>query len=154
MVLYKLFFNLYYFTVFFLSTVTLYSCGSLGTNCAQCLSVSSDFHCAACSSHFPCVLETQCNNNIISDIRGCPLPDILSVRLSTSHHFSFTDLLSYFMQVTPGSGPTSGGTVVTVRGTNLGMNHSQVSNVIIGETACEVLNSTYKPGLRYTRKLL
>jgi hypothetical protein len=110
--------------------VTLYTCGGLGTNCAQCLAIPSIFDCDYCKSTSPlsCVLSDQCND-VIDDLGDCELPEIMSV--------------------SPSSGPTEGGTVVTVRGTNLAVTRSQIRNITIAGAGCVIVDDSYQPGIQF-----
>ncbi|CAI8020286.1 Plexin-A4 [Geodia barretti] len=110
--------------------VTLYTCGGLGTNCAQCLSIPSIFDCEYCKSTSPlsCLLGDRCND-VIDDLGDCELPQIISV--------------------SPSSGPTEGGTVVTVRGTNLAITRSQIRNVTIAGAECAIIDDSYRPGIEF-----
>ena len=52
-------------------------------------------------------------------------------------------------QVSPSSGPTEGGTVVTVAGRNLATTRSEITNVTIGGAVCRIRDETYQPGVQY-----
>ena len=60
--------------------VTFYSCGRLGSNCAQCLSLDNHYRCTFCQSQFSCLLDDKCTGDIIDTVEDCPLPSIDSVR--------------------------------------------------------------------------
>lgn len=47
--------------------------------------------------------------------------------------------------VFPSSGPNSGGTRVVIKGSDLGANAEEIS-VMLGNSACEVVESDYVPG--------
>ena len=47
------------------------------------------------------------------------------------------------------SGPLDGGTMVTVRGDNLGTAHSDIIEVTIGGVSCDIIDDSYQRGIRY-----
>ncbi|GFW43801.1 putative transposable element [Trichonephila clavipes] len=74
---------------------------SLYENCSSCLSTEDPLGCGWCGDHCAHVLE-------------CETPDSLSTN-------SCSPLL---YEVSPSSGPTEGGTLITLRGDNFGSSHS------------------------------
>ena len=52
-------------------------------------------------------------------------------------------VLSYFLlQFTPAQGPTDGGTVITINGSNLGASRSDIDSVWIQDVVCIVMGYT------------
>ena len=97
----------------------------LANDCSSCLSLShsAGFSCSWCTSNNECRDIIDCNDiSPITSTRNCPLPVI-------------TDF-------DPKAGPPSGGTVVTVSGSNLGTKFSDIETLRIGCKNCKI--SEYK----------
>lgn len=55
-------------------------------------------------------------------------------------------LQCYFQQITPLRGPREGGTLVTIRGVNLGLDFREIqSNVKVAEVDCTPIREGYIP---------
>ena len=75
-----------------------------------------------------CSERSVCTNNIVTMNGDCPNPVII-----------------YF---TPTSGPPQGRTRVTIIGTNLGTQSSEILSVILGSRTCTSNSDLYVPGTR------
>ena len=101
------------------STVTLYKCRFLGayndrSDCSICLNLDRSFECGWCGG--ACVHASECREPLSAI---CPPP-----RIDWIH---------------PLSGPISGGTVITVEGSNLGTTLEEIRDkVLIGGQPCQV----------------
>jgi hypothetical protein len=119
--------------------VTLYDCTQLGTDCSSCLSANLEtgFECSWCDRlqvEDECTVLDHCKtqSTVTSHISTCPLPIVTNI--------------------SPRSGPTVGGTVLTVNGSNLG---AVVADVIVElvntatmeRVPCIVDNTKYIPGM-------
>ncbi len=115
-------------------TAILYNCAELGNNCSVCLAANTDtaFDCAWCGAVSTCDVETQCSGSPTTMFPSCPAPIITSI--------------------SPDSGPPTGGTVITIRGTDLGVTYDDVDgNVYLGEgngTQCVTSMELYQPGVQ------
>ncbi|GFQ93840.1 hypothetical protein TNCT_654031 [Trichonephila clavata] len=92
--------NIYFLTGSKVVKFPIGSC-SLYENCSSCLSTEDPLGCGWCGDHCAHVLE-------------CETPDSLSTN-------SCSPLI---YEVSPSSGPTEGGTLITIRGDNFGSSHS------------------------------
>lgn len=112
---------------------TLYKCHLLGSylnrpDCSLCQRIDSRFNCVWCSSS-TCSHKTKCNNNSNELPATCPPPRIDSIH--------------------PLSGPTLGGTRVTIEGSNLGQSFDEITNrVSIGNVPCRPIEEEYRPSNR------
>ena len=113
----------------------LYNCKELENSCSSCLGLNLEnglangFTCGWCSTEQCAVIE-ECTETFSTMTSGCPAPTIASIN--------------------PSRGPREGGTRVTITGTNLGAEYSQVMVVLRrngAETECQLgENDTYVPG--------
>ena len=55
----------------------------------------------------------------------------------------------YIPQFTPAAGPIDGGTVITIHGSNLGMNFKDIKGIMIGNVQCIANETSYVVGRRY-----
>ncbi len=110
----------------------LYDCGGLGDSCSVCLAANTltGFDCAWCGNPAACDVEDQCSGSPITDFTSCPSPTITSI--------------------SPESGWITGGTIITIEGTNLGVAYSDVDgSVYLGSTfVCNTSEALYKPGVQ------
>ncbi|XP_050438453.1 plexin-B [Adelges cooleyi] len=101
--------------------VTLYKCDILGSHrehpdCSLCVTRNRKYHCTWCSS--TCVYEETCLESASNE---CPKPRIDMIK--------------------PLSGPVEGGTLVTIEGSNLGLNREDVwGKIHIGGIACHLVD--------------
>ncbi|XP_025108035.1 plexin-A4-like isoform X2 [Pomacea canaliculata] len=100
----------------------MYKCSSMASNCGQCFTVDPKYQCGWCDkSH--CSTADFCHNidNWLPRSGVCPNPTITSI--------------------SPHSGPHLGGTILTIKGNNLGKSDKEVE-VDIDGVACSVLQFT------------
>uniref|UniRef100_A0AAZ3NXE2 Sema domain-containing protein n=1 Tax=Oncorhynchus tshawytscha TaxID=74940 RepID=A0AAZ3NXE2_ONCTS len=89
-----------------LSTVQLYDCSVGQSDCSQCRAVSSGYGCVWCGGETPgCVYNLSCTSSP-GPADTCPSPQIT--------------------QIQPVSGPVEGGVLITIRGSNLGMQYQDI----------------------------
>ena len=109
--------------------MVLYNCPTLGNGCSSCLAlnINTGFDCSWCDSNM-CSERSVCTNNIVIMNGDCPNPVITNF--------------------TPTSGPPQGRTHVTINGTNLGTQSSEILSVILGSRTCTSNSDLYVPGKR------
>ena len=56
----------------------------------------------------------------------------------------------HITSVSPNRGPPQGGTTIVIQGSNLGVSLTDIINIAVGTTACDVIESTYIPGQKIT----
>lgn len=101
--------------------ITLYKCEILGSHrdhadCSLCITQMQLYHCSWCSNS--CAYSDSCLETPVAD---CPKPRIDMIK--------------------PLSGPIEGGTVVTIEGSNLGLEVEEVmGKVRIGDIPCEIVD--------------
>ena len=108
--------------------MVLFNCAELADGCSSCL--SSQFDCGWCDRAAgmtdSCTFSGQCDATPVSMATGCPLPTV-------------TDF-------NPKSGPSQGGTTITITGRELGVNFIDVS-IRIGSITCTTTDpDSYIPG--------
>ena len=111
----------------FLCTVILYDCPVLASGCcSSCLAqnISTGFSCSWCSNE--CRDRSDCNSSPIISTGNCPQPNITSFN--------------------PKAGPPAGGTIITINGTNLGTQESDIESIRIGNRDCSI--NDYQAGKR------
>lgn len=102
-------------------SITLYKCDVLGSHkehadCSLCVTRDPKYQCTWCGSQ--CVFNETC---IQGQANECPKPRIDAIK--------------------PLSGPIEGGTLVTIEGSNLGIQEDDVRGKIkIGDVPCELVN--------------
>ena len=108
--------NLY--NAHFLCTVIVYDCPVLASGCSSCLSqnINTEFNCSWCS--YECRDRSDCNNGHTISTGNCPWPNITSFN--------------------PEAGPPAGGTIITINGTNLGTQESDIESIRIGTRDCSI----------------
>ena len=107
-----------------LHSAVLYQCSDLAMGCSSCLGqrIGTDFQCGWCGN--TCVdVSTSCSN-FINVSGGCPAPMISAI--------------------SPDSGPTDGGTTVTITGTNLGTAFSDIVSITVGSLNCIPIEDSYR----------
>ncbi|XP_071486662.1 plexin-B1-like [Diadema antillarum] len=112
--------------------VTLYDCSVIGGSCTTCVSTSVRpvLTCGWCQPNCQ-ITEAGCNGNFIphGGADECPAGVI--------------------NDIFPISGPIEGNTILTITGTNLGQNVSDILSISVADVDCtiDVVNDTYVPGL-------
>ena len=114
----------------YLCAVTLYDCNMLASDCSSCVSVS-DFQCGWCDGPPSlCSVDEECTPALRLQGSQCPQHTISG--------FS------------PASGPPSGGTLVTISGTDLGVTIADFraagSGITIGGIPCDPQDMGYELG--------
>ncbi|XP_066284824.1 plexin-A2-like isoform X5 [Branchiostoma lanceolatum] len=106
--------------------VFLYNCSVTHTSCGVCHKSNEKFQCGWCHAQEQCTIRDQCPAMWLDRLQTCPNPRVL--------------------QFTPVAGPVEGGTIVTMRGENLGKQFSQVdNNVYVAGIACQTLETGFIP---------
>ncbi|RWS27267.1 plexin-B-like protein, partial [Leptotrombidium deliense] len=139
-------------TYSFSSTVTLYKCHLFGSHggkpdCSLCQTTAKKYECVWCSGQ--CSYVDAC---VETPAPSCPPPRIDWVS-SVCHCYCHCRLISRSIQsanaslavnsIHPLSGPTEGGTLVTIEGSNLGSSVEEVKDKIaIGGVPCVPLQYT------------
>ncbi|XP_053111151.1 plexin-A4 isoform X2 [Hemicordylus capensis] len=112
--------------------VHLYKCGAMRDSCGLCLKADPDYECGWCEAQNQCTLKQHCPNLEsrwleLSGSRGkCTNPKIT--------------------EISPVRGPREGGTRVTIRGENLGLEFRDIaSQVKVAGVECVPLVEGYIP---------
>lgn len=116
-------------------SINLYKCEHMAPSCGECLTLEYTFQCGWCKDR--CSLNTTCSYGWLDKIGVCPNPKVLSI--------------------TPTGGPLKGGSMLTVKGENLGTRLADVKNpgaVTVAGLACEVTNYAYIPSKQFTCRSL
>ena len=103
--------------------VVLYQCSNLAMGCSSCLTqrIGTDFQCRWCGD--TCVdVSVSCSTNFTTVSSSCPAPIIT--------------------EISPDSGPTVGGTTLTINGTNLGT-FSDIVSITVGSLTCTPMENSY-----------
>ena len=112
--------------------VTLYQCSDLATGCSSCLAqrVGTDFQCGWCEDSLTCIdASDSCSSSSFFTVsESCPLPNITAI--------------------SPTSGPTAGGTTVTITGTDLGTAFGDIDSIRVGSLTCTPSEGSYVLGTR------
>ncbi|XP_064399095.1 plexin A3-like isoform X2 [Halichondria panicea] len=108
--------------------VMLYDCSKLGTNCGQCLAITSNYSCSYCGTGNSCQLDVMCSGSAYSE----------PVDFSMCQASAITTF-------TPSAGPVDGGTTLTIEGLNLGAERGHLKHVTVGEADCAI--TEYIPGV-------
>nr|XP_020652892.1 plexin-B2 [Pogona vitticeps]XP_020652893.1 plexin-B2 [Pogona vitticeps] len=93
-------------------TVTLYSCSYGRDDCSLCLAADHQYECVWCEASESCVYTKRCSTSTVI----CPPPVIT--------------------QIEPKNGPLSGGILLTIMGSNLGVLSEDVKNIMVAGTEC------------------
>uniref|UniRef100_A0A6Q2YJS9 Plexin-A2 n=1 Tax=Esox lucius TaxID=8010 RepID=A0A6Q2YJS9_ESOLU len=113
--------------------VNLYKCGAQRDSCGMCLRADRKFQCGWCSGEGRCTMRQHCPS--ISPYTNRWL------HLST-RNVKCTD--PRITEVTPLAGPPEGGTLVTIRGQNLGLSFSElVGNLEVAGVQCSPQEDGY-----------
>ncbi|XP_044279378.1 plexin-B2 isoform X2 [Varanus komodoensis] len=104
--------------------VTLYSCSYGRADCSLCLAADPQYECVWCEDRDSCVYKKRCS----ASTRNCPAPVITEIE--------------------PKNGPLSGGILVTIRGSNLGIKAEDVENIMVAGTECIFREEFYSVSTR------
>ncbi|XP_069732128.1 plexin-A2 [Phaenicophaeus curvirostris] len=111
--------------------VHLYKCAAQRESCGLCLKADPKFECGWCSSEAKCTLQQHC-----SSAPTQPWLDWSSRNVKCSNP-RITEILTV-------SGPPEGGTRVTIRGVNLGLDFSEIAHgVQVAGVQCTPLPDQY-----------
>ncbi|XP_071816898.1 plexin-A4-like isoform X2 [Apostichopus japonicus] len=108
--------------------VRLYKCSSMRPDCSRCLSTETtpaELSCVWCSSSNKCEAAAKCTNRREPG-QSCPAPKIDTVEPKTS--------------------PLGGGTRVTLTGSNLGRNITDIKSITLVDVPCTLIEDTFKVG--------
>jgi len=111
--------------------VKVYKCSSMADNCGGCLTLENKHNCGWCTSGANefCSIQNQCTNVWLDHSQDCPDPSI-----------------SDFW---PQTGPTQGGTRLTIEGVNLGKTFDDIKDgVKVAGIKCEPDPAEYRPARR------
>ncbi|XP_062451143.1 plexin-A2 isoform X1 [Rhea pennata] len=111
--------------------VHLYKCAAQRESCGLCLKAEQKFECGWCSGEAKCTLRRHCSSPAVQ-----PWLDWSSRNVKCSNP-RITELLTV-------SGPPEGGTRVTIRGVNLGLDFSEIAHgVQVAGVPCAPLPEQY-----------
>ena len=106
----------------------LYQCSDIAMGCSSCLAqtIGTDFQCGWCD--YSCVdVSATCS---VTTFNNCPAPMITGI--------------------SPDSGPTEGGTTVTITGTDLGTSFDDIVSITVGSLTCTPIEDSYLVGRSIT----
>ncbi|KAK7895344.1 hypothetical protein WMY93_020669 [Mugilogobius chulae] len=112
--------------------VHLYKCDAQRGSCGLCLKANPQFGCVWCKGENRCTLKQH-----------CPHPENQWLE-----HNGINSKCTHprITQITPLRGPREGGTLVTIRGENLGLDFSEIQgNVKVAEVECTPIREGYIP---------
>ena len=120
--------------------VTVYDCNLVGDDCSSCVGIrnSSSLECGWCSTadSTTCSIDAECSGSVTNPpllIEGVQCPGQMITGFS------------------PPSGPPSGGTVITITGSDLGVtidDFDPPGGITVGGVACTPLAEGYEQGRR------
>ncbi|KAM8820267.1 plexin-B2 [Eudromia elegans] len=108
--------------------VTLYNCSYGRSDCSLCLAASDDYNCVWCEEEgkpSKCVYEKLCR---APPTETCPNPEITHIE--------------------PKTGPLSGGILLTIMGSNLGIKAEDVKNITVVDQECLFKKEFYSVSTR------
>ncbi|XP_041333406.1 plexin-A4 [Pyrgilauda ruficollis] len=112
--------------------VHLYKCGAMRDSCGLCLKADPDFECGWCQGQNQCTLKQH-----------CPAQDSQWLELSSTKGKCTNPKIT---DINPVTGPREGGTRVTIRGENLGLEFQDIaSHVKVAGVECKPLVEGYIP---------
>uniref|UniRef100_A0A8C5NTK0 Sema domain-containing protein n=1 Tax=Junco hyemalis TaxID=40217 RepID=A0A8C5NTK0_JUNHY len=112
--------------------VHLYKCGAMRDSCGLCLKADPDFECGWCQGQNQCTLKQH-----------CPAQDSQWLELSSTKGKCTNPKIT---DINPVTGPREGGTRVTIRGENLGLEFRDIaSHVKVAGVECKPLVEGYIP---------
>ena len=103
-------------------------------SCHDCV---SDGICGWCDNTCVCTVQTEidisatCSTNLITEPCGCDMSPMIT-------------------SIFPDSGPTEGGTTVTITGADLGTTFNDIINITVGSLSCAPIKGSYLKGSRVT----
>ena len=90
--------------------------------------IDNGFKCGWCSSVNQCAVSAQCSESITTISGECDNPEITMIN--------------------PQSGPPRGNTTITIDGTNLGVEYTDILSITVGQRNCTSIESQYSSGVR------
>ncbi|XP_045144860.1 plexin-A4 [Echinops telfairi] len=112
--------------------VHLYKCGAMRESCGLCLKADPDFECGWCQGQGRCTLRQHCPPHESQWLE-------LSGANSKCTHPRITEII-------PVTGPREGGTKVTIRGENLGLEFRDIASYVkVAGVECSPLVDGYVP---------
>ncbi|XP_061085199.1 plexin-B2-like [Conger conger] len=93
--------------------VTLYNCSLGREDCSLCKNADAQYNCVWCHKTSSCVFHQLCSEG---EAQECPSPKIT--------------------QVIPSFGPLKGGILVTIKGSNLGIQKEDIRNITVAGVPC------------------
>ncbi|XP_043920171.1 plexin-A4 [Protopterus annectens] len=112
--------------------VHLYKCGAMRESCGLCLKADPDFECGWCKGEDRCTLKQHCS-----------LPENQWLELTGPNGKCTNPKIT---EITPVTGPREGGTKVTIRGENLGLEFREIAgHVRVAGVDCTPLPEGYIP---------
>ncbi|NWT56401.1 PLXA4 protein, partial [Erythrocercus mccallii] len=112
--------------------VHLYKCGAMRDSCGLCLKADPDFECGWCQGQNQCTLKQH-----------CPAQDSQWLELSSTKGKCTNPKIT---DINPVTGPREGGTRVTIRGENLGLEFRDIAfHVKVAGVECKPLVEGYIP---------
>uniref|UniRef100_A0A8D0X6I1 Plexin-A4 n=1 Tax=Sus scrofa TaxID=9823 RepID=A0A8D0X6I1_PIG len=112
--------------------VHLYKCGARRESCGLCLKADPDFECGWCQGQGQCTLRQH-----------CPIHESQWLELSGANSKCTNPRIT---EIIPVTGPREGGTKVTIRGENLGLEFRDIaSHVKVAGVECSPLVDGYIP---------
>ncbi|KAJ7414533.1 hypothetical protein WISP_83498 [Willisornis vidua] len=112
--------------------VHLYKCGAMRDSCGLCLKADPDFECGWCQGQNQCTLKQH-----------CPAQDSQWLELSSTKGKCTNPKIT---DINPVTGPREGGTKVTIRGENLGLEFRDIAaHVKVAGVECKPLVEGYIP---------
>ncbi|XP_060101991.1 plexin-A4 [Heteronotia binoei] len=112
--------------------VHLYKCGAMRESCGLCLKADPDYECGWCEGQNQCTLKHH-----------CPMPENRWLELSGTGGKCTNPKIT---GISPVRGPREGGTRVTIRGENLGLEFRDIaSHVKVAGVECVPLVEGYIP---------
>uniref|UniRef100_A0A8C4WXB4 Plexin A2 n=2 Tax=Eptatretus burgeri TaxID=7764 RepID=A0A8C4WXB4_EPTBU len=119
--------------------VHLYKCEAWRDSCGKCLKAEQQFHCGWCRTTDACTLRQHCPASKHHWLHRHPGARCTGPRIK---------------QVTPAKGPREGGTLVTIRGENLGLEFADVEGrVFVAGVACSAQSEGYVPAEQIVCKM-
>uniref|UniRef100_A0A8C3NT78 Plexin A4 n=2 Tax=Passeriformes TaxID=9126 RepID=A0A8C3NT78_9PASS len=124
--------NPMFFFLFAVPAVHLYKCGAMRDSCGLCLKADPDFECGWCQGQNQCTLRQH-----------CPAQDSQWLELSSTKGKCTNPKIT---DINPVTGPREGGTKVTIRGENLGLEFRDIASYVkVAGVECKPLVEGYIP---------
>uniref|UniRef100_V9K841 Plexin-B2 n=1 Tax=Callorhinchus milii TaxID=7868 RepID=V9K841_CALMI len=106
--------------------VTLYNCSYGRSDCNLCLAAEERYGCVWCLKGAMSICEYK--NLCSKDINSCPAPTI--------------------QEIDPMNGPQEGGTLLTIKGSNLGKSAEEIKAITVGNFPCDQVQEQYQTSTR------